>query len=180
MNVNQHSYDVVTASLATAALACTLALTVLTGCGPQNGEAVSSPKGTPVPATQTEARRLPPPAAAPVARADVGQVSRIDTLTERARGTGLGAVAGGVIGGVAGHQVGDGDGKKLATAAGAIGGAVLGHKIERDRSEPVVVGYRVHVRLENGDTRSFEQRELAGLRVGDRVRVNSSGGLAPT
>lgn len=178
MNVDKHSYDFVTASLATASLACTLALTALTGCGPQNGEAVANPAGTPVPpaatATRAEARRA---AQQPVARAGIGQVSHIETLTERPRPTGVGAVAGGVIGGVAGHQIGDGDGKKLATVAGAVGGAVLGNKIERDRAERVV-GYRVSVRLDNGDTRSFQQTELAGLRVGDRVRV-SNGRVSP-
>jgi outer membrane lipoprotein SlyB len=111
------------------------------------------------------------PAVQVAPRADIGRVSHIETLTERPRGTGVGAVAGGVIGGVAGHQVGNGDGKTLATAAGAIGGAVLGNKIERDRAEHVV-GYRVEVWLENGETRSFQQSRLAGLQVGDRVRVH--------
>ncbi|HET7794770.1 MAG TPA: glycine zipper 2TM domain-containing protein [Rhizobacter sp.] len=162
------SFDYTTASMAAASLVCMAALAVLTGCGPQNGEPVANPANHAGSTVKAEAK---PPRYAPVPRADIGHVSSIETLTERPRGTGIGAVAGGVIGGVAGHQIGDGDGNKLATAAGAIGGAVLGNKIERDRAERVV-GYRIHVRLENGELRSFRQPELAGLRVGDRVQVN--------
>jgi outer membrane lipoprotein SlyB len=154
--------DYTTASLAAGALACALLLGLLVGCGPQNGEPVAAPAKT---------------AAAPVPRADIGQVSSIETLTERPKGTGVGAVAGGVLGGVVGHQVGGGDGQKVATAAGAIGGAVLGNKIERDRAEHVV-GYRVNVRLENGDLRSFQRTELTGMQVGDRVRVRD-GQISP-
>ena len=166
----KRSFDYTTASMAIVSLACAAVLGVLGGCGPQNGEPVSQ--------TASKGAAKPVPAAVrPAPRADVGQVSSIDTLTERPKGTGVGAVAGGVLGGVVGHQVGDGNGQKVATAAGAIGGAVLGNKIERDRAEHVV-GYRVHVRLENGETRSFQQSQLAGLRVGDRVRVEG-GQLRP-
>ncbi|GAA5072980.1 glycine zipper 2TM domain-containing protein [Lysobacter panacisoli] len=41
-------------------------------------------------------------------------------------GTALGAVAGGLLG----NQVGGGSGKKIATAAGAVGGAFAGRKIQ--------------------------------------------------
>ena len=44
-------------------------------------------------------------------------------------GTALGAVAGGLLG----HQVGGGSGKKIATAAGAVGGAVAGRKIQENQ-----------------------------------------------
>jgi outer membrane lipoprotein SlyB len=167
--VKPSSYDVTTASMATVAIICAAVL-ALAGCGPQDGEALSAQP----PAQVAQADK---PAAAPVPRADTGQVSGIETLTERPKGSGVGAVAGGVLGGVAGYQIGDGNGQKAATAAGAIGGAMLGNKIERDRAERIV-GFRVHVRLDNGTERSFEQSRLAGLRVGHRVRVDG-GQLTP-
>ncbi|MDI9239744.1 glycine zipper 2TM domain-containing protein [Lysobacter sp. LF1] len=52
-------------------------------------------------------------------------------------GTALGAVAGGLLG----NQVGGGSGKKIATAAGAVGGAVAGRKIQenqQNKTETVV------------------------------------------
>lgn len=166
----KNSYDYTTASMAAIALACAAVLGVLGGCGPQNGDPVTTPSTKSTKTAATSPARVVTPKA-PEPRADMGQVSSIETLTERPKGSGVGAVAGGVLGGVIGHQVGDGNGQKVATAAGAIGGAVLGNKIERDRAEHVV-GYRVHVRLETGEQRSFEQPQLAGLRVGDRVRID--------
>lgn len=162
-----HPVDRLTASLAAGSLAC---LVILGGCGPQDGRPVKA-NGTPVPAARTAPERP----AAPVVRtaALTGEVRHIETLTERPRGTGVGAVAGGVVGGVLGHQVGDGNGQKAATAAGAIGGALLGHKIERDRAARVV-GYQVQVQLDNGQTRSFRRQSLGGLQVGSRVKVEGT------
>jgi len=73
-------------------------------------------------------------------------------------------------GGVVGHQFGKGNGKKAMTVLGVVGGAVAGHQIEKANSAKVV-GYRVQVQLDNGETRTFESAQLDGLRVGDRVRV---------
>jgi uncharacterized protein YcfJ len=41
----------------------------------------------------------------------------------------LGIGAGAVIGGLIGHQVGGGNGKKLATVAGVIGGGIIGNEV---------------------------------------------------
>ena len=153
-------FDPVTAWLAVASLAC---LIVLSGCGPQDGS---------LPAANQQAKPAAPvPEAAPVVSFYLGEVRHIETLTERPKGTGVGAVAGGVLGGVVGHQVGDGNGQKAATVVGAVGGAVLGNKIERDRAEKVV-GYRIEVRMDNGDVRHFQRTELGGLSVGRRVRID--------
>ena len=60
---------------------------------------------------------------------------------------------GGVLGGVVGHQAGGGSGKTALTVLGAIGGGLAGHEVEkRVRSETV---YDVHVRMEDGSTRTF-------------------------
>lgn len=162
---HEEPMDRLTALLATGALSC---LVALQGCGPQDGQpvnpqATTAKAGTAVPA----APRVVVPAH------KLGAVSHIETLTERPKGTGVGAVAGGVVGGVLGHQVGDGNGQKVATAAGAVGGALLGNKIERDRKERVV-GYNVQVTLDNGETRTFRRDSLNGLQVGSRVKVEGA------
>ncbi len=46
-----------------------------------------------------------------------------------------GAVVGGLVGALAGHQVGGGKGKTLATIAGAAGGAYAGHEIQKHHQE---------------------------------------------
>jgi len=100
----------------------------------------------------------------------VGAVRQIDPITET-DASGAGAVAGGVLGGVVGHQFGKGNGKKAMTLLGAVGGAVAGHQVEKAVNSKVV-GYRVQVQLDNGETRTFEPAQLDGLKVGDRVRVD--------
>jgi len=167
-----------TPSIIVAALSAAMAVTA---CGPQNGEPVAAATPAPVQAP-APVRAVPAPAPAPVravpAPAPVpsdrlGQVSSIEPITATSKPTGVGAVAGGVLGGVLGHQIGSGTGRDVATVAGAVGGAVVGNKVEKNRSEKVV-GYRVHVTLDNGQQRSFEQSGSSGLQVGDRVRVDGN------
>jgi uncharacterized protein YcfJ len=45
-----------------------------------------------------------------------------------------GALIGGLVGGILGHTVGGGSGKDLATAAGAVGGAVVGSNLANQNS----------------------------------------------
>ena len=87
-------------------------------------------------------------------------------------GIGAGTVIGGVVGGVLGHQVGGGTGKDIATAAGVVGGAVVGHEIEK-RNQQQQQAYRIRVRLENGSYQTVTQQSLNDLRVGDRVRIEN-------
>jgi len=98
-----------------------------------------------------------------------GRVTSIQTLRSEAHSNGTGAVIGGVLGGVLGHQIGDGNGRTAATAVGAIGGAVVGNNVEKNRSREVI-GYRVNVQLDNGNTRTVTVNTLDGLSQGDRVR----------
>jgi uncharacterized protein YcfJ len=77
---------------------------------------------------------------------------------------------GGIIGGVLGHQVGSGRGNDVATAAGAIGGAVAGNEVEKRRNEGE--RYRITVRMRDDRDAVFEQDQLYGIRVGDRVRID--------
>ena len=55
------------------------------------------------------------------------------------------AVVGGVIGAIAGHQIGGGKGKQLATVGGAAAGALAGHEIQKNHQEK----NRTHVETRN-------------------------------
>jgi len=100
-------------------------------------------------------------------------VRQIDVVDRSARPTGGGALLGGVLGGVLGNQVGQGSGRGAATVLGAFGGAWLGNHIEQDQVEAASQHYyHVVVEFQDGDLRSFDYRELNGLRVGERVKLD--------
>lgn len=61
-------------------------------------------------------------------------VEREQVVQDSRRSNASGAILGALIGGVLGHQVGGGSGKDLATAGGAVAGALLGSNIQRDRN----------------------------------------------
>ena len=105
-----------------------------------------------------------------------GVVTDISPVTQAAKPSGLGAVAGAVVGGVLGHQVGGGDGKKVATVAGVVGGAYAGNVIEGKTR--TTTSYRVRVRFEDGRRDSFSYAQAPNLDVGTPVRVRN-GELLP-
>ena len=109
-----------------------------------------------------------------VPRNRVGSITGIDPIRTRPQGSGAGAVIGGVLGGVIGNQFGHGLGRAAMTGAGAAGGAIAGNNVERNYKESVA-GYRVHIRLDNGSTRTFERKNGGNLHVGDRVRLDTNG-----
>jgi outer membrane lipoprotein SlyB len=80
----------------------------------------------------------------------------------------VGSVLGGIAGAVIGYQFGGGVGKGLLTAAGAVGGALLGNEVQKSQDRD---RYRITVRLENGGTLVVSEVDEGQLRVGDRVRV---------
>ena len=81
----------------------------------------------------------------------------------------MGTVAGAIVGGVAGHQVGGGSGKDLATVAGAIGGAFAGREVEA-RSKSYTV-YDVTIEMNQGGTRSLTLASVDNLYEGAEVRI---------
>ena len=84
---------------------------------------------------------------------------------------GMGTVVGGLIGGLIANQIGGGNGKMLATAAGAGSGAYAGHELEmKDRPREV---YRIRVQLDSGDYRTVSQDSDADLNVGNRVHIDN-------
>jgi len=96
-----------------------------------------------------------------------GVVEKVVPVKVKGEGTGIGAVAGGVVGGVLGHQVGGGNGKKVMTVVGAVGGGLAGHEIEKQARSNTV--YKVHVRMDDGTTRTVTQSTAPA--VGARIKV---------
>jgi len=89
-------------------------------------------------------------------------------------GVGIGAIAIiAVVGGLLGNMVGGGNGRKLATVAGAVGGGYAGNEIEKNQKSHTV--WVVQVRERDGRLRRFERSADPGLRVGDEVRLTENG-----
>jgi outer membrane lipoprotein SlyB len=106
---------------------------------------------------------------------EFGRVTNVEVLrtSEPGKGTGLGAVIGGVAGAAVGSQIGGGGGRTAATVVGAVGGAVAGNAIEKSQSTTVRETYRISIRLDNGSTRAYDVPAYGDLRVGDRVRIEN-------
>lgn len=105
-----------------------------------------------------------------LARCDnCGRIQSIEAFTGHRNTTG-GAVTGAVVGGLIGNQVGGGDGKKLATVAGAVGGAYVGKEIAENSERQK---YRVTVLMNDGRVKTVTQNSVKNLRVGTYVRVRN-------
>ena len=82
-----------------------------------------------------------------------GVIEGVRPVQHKGDGSGVGAVAGGVLGAVVGNQMGGGNGKTAMTVLGALGGGVAGNEVEK-RSKTTTV-YEVQVRMEDGTLRTF-------------------------
>ena len=131
-------------------------------------------------ASNNATKRVPTPAVvakAPVAAcAACGTVQSVTAVERQGQVNGvpvgdttigLGTVAGGVIGGLLGHQVGNGNGKTVATVLGAAGGAYAGNTVEKNMRKVTV--YDVKVRMEDGSTRNLDVS--TAVPVGSKVIV---------
>lgn len=140
---------------------------LLAACNPQNpgnpAAAEAAPQTAPVAVAE------PAPAPAPEICNSCGVVSAINTVQEQGEGTGVGVALGALVGGLAGNQVGGGSGKKIATVAGAIGGAVLGNNIEKNRNSTTY--YEVVIDMESGQQQVINVPDATGIGVGSRVTV---------
>ena len=95
-------------------------------------------------------------------------VEEVKEVTVPGEHTALGPIAGGVAGAVLGHQVGGGNGKKIATVLGALGGALAGRHIEQQaRGEK---RWETVVRLEDGSQRTVQSTLQPFWHAGERVR----------
>lgn len=136
-----------------------------------------TPKPAPAPSYSGVAPAPAPyPAPAPVAVAQICTVcGAIESVTPVQRstkpeGVGIGTVAGGVAGAVLGNQVGQGNGRTVATILGAIGGGFAGNAIEKNVRKETV--YQVSVRMEDGSHRTLEVAQPPN--VGSRVTVEGT------
>lgn len=117
------------------------------------------------------AATLPPPPPAPAPCTTCGTIENVRVVEQPGDASGLGAVAGGVIGGILGNQIGGGTGNKIATVAGAAGGAYAGHQIEKSRNK--ILRYEVDVRMTDGSLRTLKQDTEPVWRGGDRVKIEN-------
>ncbi|REH39911.1 glycine zipper 2TM protein [Paraperlucidibaca baekdonensis] len=101
---------------------------------------------------------------------DCGVVTGITPIAAAAGPSGVGALVGAIAGGVIGHQIGGGNGRRVATVAGALGGAYAGNRYERSR----VSGYEMSIRLDSGEVRSLRYADHPGFVVGDAIRLAGS------
>lgn len=99
---------------------------------------------------------------------DCGKVTAVNVGEKAGSSNALGVVAGGAAGALLGNQIGGGNGKTIATIAGAVGGAYAGKKIQ-ERSNGGRV-WSVEVQYDNGQRNSFSFDRDPGLQRGDRVK----------
>ncbi|MBE0487690.1 MAG: glycine zipper 2TM domain-containing protein [Halomonas sp.] len=85
----------------------------------------------------------------------------------------IGTGGGAVIGGLLGRQVGGGSGRDLATAAGVIGGAVGGSRIEDAANR--VNALEMEIRRDDGQRVVVVQKADQRFQTGQRVRLIGSG-----
>lgn len=98
-----------------------------------------------------------------------GVVRSITSVTQQGGSSGAGAAIGAVVGGVAGNQVGGGSGNTIATAAGVIGGALLGNNIEQNRNASTL--YEIVVAMDDGGQQTITVQELQNISTGAAVNV---------
>lgn len=155
-------------------IACGVAVAAVTGNLPGS----SAQKAEPVPVssktrnTNTKPAQVASAPAAAQAKArcmDCGVVTDVKVVEVKGQGSGIGAVAGGVVGAVVGHEVVDGRNQGLATVAGGVAGAVAGHEIEKYNKTKKT--HNVSVKMEDGSTKTIAYAEPTAWKPGDRVKV---------
>lgn len=155
---------------------------VLSACKPANSTETAADAAVTEPAAVTTATTTekalptstPAPArtkavAPPPVCANCGTVQAITPVSVQGQGSGVGAAVGALLGGLAGHQVGGGNGKKIATVAGVVGGAYAGNTIEKNRNAERY--YEIDVALENGTLITVSMPDATGIAVGSSVVV---------
>jgi len=133
---------------------------------------VACNKADPQQSGQRDASSVASAIPAPPVCNDSGTITSIEELKVKGSGSGVGIVLGAVAGAVIGHQVGDGRGQDVATAAGAIGGGFAGNEIEKRVKGTSY--FHVTVAMENGGTQTVDVEALNGLATGSKVKVLGS------
>ena len=100
-----------------------------------------------------------------------GRVESIQSVTiAGSNQPGMGTVIGGLVGGIIANQIGSGNGRALATVAGAGGGALVGYQMDQTRPREI---YRIRVQLDSGEFQTVSQDTDADLSVGNRVHIDN-------
>jgi outer membrane lipoprotein SlyB len=100
---------------------------------------------------------------------DCAVVMSVSEFEVKGKGTGLGAVAGGIAGAVVGHEISDG--RDAGALVGAAGGAIAGHQIERHAR--TTKRYRTQIRMADGTVRAITSATQPAWKSGDRVRLQN-------
>lgn len=104
----------------------------------------------------------------------MGVVESVRNVTIDKGQNGVGTLAGGALGGLAaGRNIGSGSGALAAGIVGALAGGIAGQRIESGATRQP--GVEITVRLDNGELRAITQDADESFRVGERVRLVSSG-----
>ena len=115
------------------------------------------------------------PPAFEVSQPSAGRAGTVESITQDSVqnvNPAVGAVGGALIGGGLGSLIGGGTGQVVATVVGAVGGGFVGHQVaEKDRTTV----WRITVRYDDGSYATVQQTASPNLRIGDRVRVTSTG-----
>ena len=98
---------------------------------------------------------------------------QVQIQAESRTGNLLGGGGGAVIGGLLGHQVGGGSGRDIATAIGAIGGAMAGTAAEDAANR--INAWEMEIRTDSGEDLIVVQRADRQFEAGQRVRLIGSG-----
>ena len=103
-------------------------------------------------------------------------VESVRNVTIDKGASGVGTLGGAALGGIAaGSTIGRGNGALAAGIVGALAGGVLGNQVDANLAKRP--GLEITVRLDNGELRAITQDADELFRVGDRVRLLSSGGV---
>ena len=131
----------------------------------------AAPAPKPVAKPKPVAPKAAAPAPAPVKAvcANCGTVVAVNIVEVVGKESGAGVVIGGAVGGLIGNQVAQPKDKELATLAGAVGGAVAGHYIEKNMKKSKA--YDVVVKLENGEERTLRHTADPAVVAGDKVKI---------
>src|SRR5436190_14765937 len=100
---------------------------------------------------------------------ECGVVQSVLEVDTKGKGSGAGAVGGAVVGGVLGHQVGEGDDRKIGTVVGAVAGGLLGNEVEKHVR--TTKAFEIAVRFDDGSSRVITEADQTSWRVGDKVKV---------
>jgi len=115
------------------------------------------------PLTKASVPPAPPPCP------DCGIIANVRQITHEGQGSGAGAIIGGVVGGALANNIGQGNGRTLATIAGAVGGGILGNSIEKSQRQ--TISYQITVRMEDGTTRLIDSSTMPPWRIDDKVKL---------